>query len=145
MVKLKIVLHLSMGSLLNPSVEFPPNRPMHDCARLCGITPGRRRRDRLRLRDRSQQGQLTFTEDNGILKPGNHSLASALLVNIGRMGRISNEKLEEGEIREHGRLGTSQTADRSGSRLHSFAIGPYKNGISGNLPCEYPRVRGIYR
>jgi hypothetical protein len=61
------------------------------------------------------------------------------------MGRISNEKLEEGEIREHGRLGTSQTADRSGSRLHSFAIGPYKNGISGNLPCEYPRVRGIYR
>jgi hypothetical protein len=27
-----------MDSLLNPSVESPPNRPMHDCVRLCGIS-----------------------------------------------------------------------------------------------------------
>jgi hypothetical protein len=44
---------------------------MHDCARLCGIPLGRQRRDRLRLQDRSQQGQLTSTEDNGIQKLGN--------------------------------------------------------------------------
>jgi hypothetical protein len=89
---------------------------MHVCARLCGIPPGCQRRDRLRLQDRSPQGRLTSTEDN---KYSNqeiiHSLRSAaiepliagaswtdvparsaaFLVNIGRMGGVSKEKLEE--------------------------------------------------
>ena len=46
MVKLKIVLHLSMGGFLNPLVEFAPNRSIHDYARLCGIPLGHQSRDR---------------------------------------------------------------------------------------------------
>jgi hypothetical protein len=93
---------------------------MHDCEDSAGIPLGRQRRDRLRLHDRSQQGQLTSTKDNGIRKPGNHSLASALLVNIGRRGRISNEKLEE-LLKSYSKNVIITAAIHPGDRGASFA------------------------
>ena len=68
MGKLKIVLHLSMGSLLNPSVEFPL---IGQCM-IAQDSAGSGQDARGGIQDRTQQAQLTSTEDNGI----QNSLAS---------------------------------------------------------------------